>query len=137
MAPDSEIDNVVLYDGDCGFCNQSIALVLKYESKPLLKFCSLQSARGRSILLDFNFPLDYKNSVLFYSNGELYSRSEAAFRITGFMKFPFALIKPLTFLPSFLFDAFYDLVAKHRLRFIRNTNTCLIPTKDNSHRFLS
>ena len=35
--------NFVLYDGDCGICNRSVAFVLKHEKSASIHFAPIQS----------------------------------------------------------------------------------------------
>ena len=41
---------ILLFDGECGFCNKSIQFILKHESKPKLKFAALQSPCWATII---------------------------------------------------------------------------------------
>ena len=62
--------SIVLFDGECNFCNKTIQFILKHEKKTELLFCSLQSETGKEIQ-EF-FKLKNANSVLLIENNNLY-----------------------------------------------------------------
>lgn len=136
MGSDSEINNLVLYDGVCMFCNSSINFILDHEKNQKLTFAPLQSDLGQNLLKEFDFPLNYTDSLLFVSNDKISSHSTAAFKIAGYLKSPWQWISLFGILPSFLTDFFYNLIAKHRYRIMGKADACLLPTPATRARFL-
>ncbi|MEP1781566.1 DCC1-like thiol-disulfide oxidoreductase family protein [Reichenbachiella sp.] len=136
MGPNSQINNLVLYDGVCRFCNSSVNFILNHERNQKLLFAPLQSDLGQSVLRQFELPKDYTNSLLFLSDEKLYSHSNAAFKIVSFLKMPWQIVLILRFLPTSITDYFYNLIARHRYKLMGKTEACEIPAPENKGRFL-
>jgi predicted DCC family thiol-disulfide oxidoreductase YuxK len=43
-------ENVILFDGYCGLCNRFVDFIIKQDTKRKIKFASLQSNFGQSVL---------------------------------------------------------------------------------------
>ena len=90
-APDESIAGpVLLYDGTCGFCAESVQFVLKHDRRGQLRFAALDSAYGRSVL-DRHPELHGFDSVLFVEpamNGRpesVAAHSSAALRVAEYL----------------------------------------------------
>ena len=125
--------NIILYDGKCGLCNRSVQFILKFERNQKLQFTSLQSAFSKKILADFNLKNDFEESILFYRDGKLFSKSKAVLRIVPFLSWYFYPTLIFWMIPNFIRDFVYDLIARNRKRF---SNVCDLPSSENSNRFL-
>lgn len=132
----AELDNLVLYDGVCKFCNSSVNFVLDHEKNDQLKFTPLQSELGAKVLKEHNFPTDYTESILFLNNGKLEAKSTAALKISKFLKGPWSLGRVFLIVPSFISDFFYDIIAKNRYKWFGMTDACMLPPANHKERFL-
>lgn len=126
-------DNVVLYDGDCGLCNRAVQFILKFEQNTTLKFTSLQSPFSKKVISDFNLKNDFEESILFFQDGKLYSKSEAVLRIIPFLKWYFYPLLIFRIAPNSIRDFIYDLIAKNRNRYFQE---CKIVKSESLNRFL-
>jgi len=124
---------VIFYDGDCGFCNRSVQLILKYERNTVVKFASLQSAFAKMVLKEFGLESNYNESILFYENDRLYSKSTAILKIISFLKWYCYPLLIIWIIPNFIRDKVYDLIARNRKRF---SIICKIHDPKQSNRFL-
>lgn len=136
MGANREIDHLILYDGVCKFCNRSINFILSRERNTKLTFAPLQSKLGQSILLDYKLPIDYTDSLLYVSKGQMSSHAEAAFKIAQFLKAPWRWLSFLSVLPMFITNFFYKLIAKHRYKLMGQADACILPTPATRDRFL-
>lgn len=127
------LNNIIMYDGECGFCNRSVQFILKYERNQKLHFTSLQSSFSKKVLSDFNMKNDFDDSILFYTDGKLFSKSKAVLRIIPFLKWYFFPLLIFWAIPNFIRDFVYDLIARNRKRF---NLVCKKPESKNSTRFL-
>jgi predicted DCC family thiol-disulfide oxidoreductase YuxK len=125
--------NIILYDGKCGLCNRSVQFILKFERNQKLQFTSLQSAFSKKVLSDFNMKNDFEESILFFDDGKLFSKSRAVLKIIPFLKWYFYPFLILWVLPGFVRDFIYDQIAKNRKRF---ANDCILKETENATRFL-
>jgi predicted DCC family thiol-disulfide oxidoreductase YuxK len=130
---------VLLYDGTCGLCAESVQLVLRHDRRGTLKFAALQSAFGRRVR-QRHPELDGVDSVIWVDSpmerGRVFVRSDAALRVARYLGGWWRLAAVFQLLPRPLRDAGYDLVAKHRHSLIGSGPTCLVPGPDVRERFL-
>ena len=136
MGADHQINNLVLYDGVCKFCNASVNFILKHEKESTLKFSPLQSPLGSKILKGAGLPIDYTKSILYVDGCEVLKSSSAAFQIATFLKRPYNLIAIFRFMPTFLTDFFYHLIADNRYGIWGREDACILPTPEFKARFL-
>ena len=132
------MEQIILYDGVCKFCNSWIKLISKYDKKDKFKLCHLQSNTAKKILINYNISKsDIDTIYVIEKNKKLLTKYKAS---TYVMKECIFLIYPLYLLnfifPKFILNFFYDLVGRHRYRIFGKTNTCEIPAGVNKSKFL-
>ncbi len=139
----SETDNkyresrpIVFFDGFCNLCSSSVQFILKHERSDYYFFASLQSDFVRN-----NFPEIYQadkdpDSLVLFENQIFYFRSDAALRISRELKSPYNLLQYLRYIPSFMRDPLYNLVARNRYRYFGKRKSYYKPDKEASYRFL-
>jgi predicted DCC family thiol-disulfide oxidoreductase YuxK len=132
----ASMKKLVLFDGHCNLCNKSVQFILNHERKPELFFASLQSDIGQAILKEHHFPANYTDSVLFFQNEQLFQQSTAALKISRYLRFPWRMVRMGYIIPRFLRDVIYRYVAKNRLRWFGETDSCWVMTKEWKERFL-
>lgn len=131
---------VLVYDGACGFCAESVRLVLEHDKKKLLRFASRDGDFGRGVLQRHPELADV-DSVLWVvpAGGELdaevvLTRSDAALQVAAYLGGAWRTARAAHLLPRWLRDAAYQLVANHRHRL--RAESCLTPTAEERTRFL-
>lgn len=131
-------DPVLLFDGDCLLCNNSVQYILEHDQRNRLKFGRLQAAEARDLLGDRAERAMQNNSVLLYENGKLYDRSTAALRAArhmGGLHKTLANVGLMT--PKPLRDAVYDFVAKNRYNwFGKQDEACPLPKPEHRKRVI-
>ncbi|MEE2961352.1 MAG: DCC1-like thiol-disulfide oxidoreductase family protein [Myxococcota bacterium] len=127
---------VVLYDGVCNFCHGTVQFILRWESAPNIYFASLQSDIGRGYLKSHGLPSDQQDTLVLFEDGELYFRSTAALKLTGYLRGPWCLGQTFLFLPPFIRDGLYNLIAKNRYRWFGKKGRCELPALEQRDRFL-
>ncbi len=68
-----------------------------------------------------------EDTVLFWMEGKLYSRSTAALRIAMKLRFPWPLLGVFLLVPRFIRDPVYNFVARNRVRWFGRRHTCYLP----------
>ena len=132
---------VLLYDGTCGFCADSVQLVLRHDRRQTLRFASLQGAFGREVRARHP-ELSRADTVAWLEPAasghpeRLLLRSDAALRVAGYLGGWFHLTRVAAVLPRRLRDAAYDLVARHRHQLSGDGPSCLVPAPEERGRFL-
>ena len=132
---------VLLYDGTCGFCAESVQLVLRHDRRGSLRFAALQGAFGRGVR-SRHPELEGVDSVVWVEPAEdgrterVLVRSDDALRVARYLGGPFNLARVAGLLPRAVRDAAYALVARHRHRLTAGGPRCLVPPPDARERFL-
>ncbi len=71
-------EKIVMFDGDCSFCNSTVDFLFKKNSKRSLYFTSQQSIIGKELLEKNNLPSNL-DTIYFYSEGKVYEKAAAFF----------------------------------------------------------
>jgi predicted DCC family thiol-disulfide oxidoreductase YuxK len=129
---DYEKHSIVLYDGDCSFCQYSVNFIIKRDPKAHFKFASLQSDIGLEIINKYALT-EIPDSLILFKKRSIYYKSKAALLICKNLNHIWKL--GFLIIPSFLLDPIYDLIARHRKKLIKSS--CLLPSKDINDRFIS
>lgn len=125
---------ILFYDGNCGFCQQSVQIVLKYGRNHSLRFASLQG-KVAAKLLPQNLIRNL-DSVVVYQNGKVLTESEAVLFIMKRLTFPLNFLYIFKMIPASIRDRIYRLVAKNRYKITGTSKMCKIPEKNHRKRFL-
>jgi len=130
-----EAHPVVLFDGVCTLCDGFVTWLLRRDRRGVFRIAPLQSEAGSRYAPAE--PADPERwSVIFVDGGRLYYRSDAIWRILHRLGGPYRLAAGCRFVPRFVRDAVYDVVARHRYRWFGKRPACRVPTPDEVSRFL-
>lgn len=77
-SPDDRAVLTVLYDGDCGFCKASMALLLVWDSRHRLYPVAIQSSEGQKLLSPLTDAEKLASAHLVTANGALISGARGA-----------------------------------------------------------
>ena len=108
-------NNIILFDGDCNFCNYWVNFVLKRDKKDSFKFASLNSEIGKKLRLQYSISPNL-DSVLLIKNNRAFIKSAAAIEIARNLSGWWFLLAIFKIVPTIVSDAVYDVVAKNRYR---------------------
>ena len=127
---------VVYYDGICGLCDFFVNLIVKIDSKGILKFSSLQGESGQKLLKDLNYDSDELNTVLFRANDQVYTKSTAVFRIIKTVGGLWNVFLILNLLPTSFTDFMYKKIAKNRYKLFGKLDQCDISKFNKPGQFI-
>lgn len=127
---------IVLFDGECQFCNQSVQFIMKRDPNALFSFASLQSEIGQNLLKQYKVPYHMDTIVLIDSN-QAYVQSTAALRICKNLQGMWKLFYVALIIPKPLRNYVYNLIANNRYKWIARTKSCKLPSKEERKRFLT
>jgi predicted DCC family thiol-disulfide oxidoreductase YuxK len=135
-----EPEHLVLYDGTCGFCARTVQWILAADARGIVHFAPLQGATAAALRARHpGLPTD-EDSVLYVDRSggteRVYVRSEAIFRIGSTLGGRPAWLGSLRFLPRWLTDLLYRVVARGRHRISRALDSCPLPPASARLRFL-
>jgi|SRR5687767_14967055 len=132
---------LLLYDGSCGFCADSVQFVLAHDRKGTMRFAALDSANGRAVI-ERHPEVRAFDSVLFVhpANGtepeRVFAHATAALQVAKYLGGPWQLLCLTRMVPAPIRDAVYRLIARHRHRLTTAGPQCLIPSAKDRARFL-
>ena len=106
---------IVLFDGVCNYCNTMVNFAIRNDKKAIIKFAPLQSEAGRMLKEKYQVNPEI-DSVILIDNGKVYTYSDAAIRITKYLRWPAKLFYAFNIVPKFIRQPFYKWVAKNRYK---------------------
>lgn len=130
------MNGIILFDGECNFCDQSVQFIIKRDPKGYYKFASLQSDIGQNLLKQFNAPEDMDSFFLIDYN-RCYYKSSAALRVCKNLKGLWKIAYPLLLVPKPIRDFFYGIIAKNRYKWFGKKDSCMLPSPEIRNRFLT
>ena len=133
-----EDKKLILFDGVCNLCNDSVLYVIKHDKKDIFMFAPLQGETGKKIMAHYNIDRSKTDSIILYSHESgVCFKSTAAIKIASKLGFPRNLLGVFLVIPGFLRNWVYDYIAKHRYKWFGKKDACMIPTPNLKAKFLS
>ena len=127
--------SIVLFDGECSFCDASVQFILKRDPAGKFNFASLQSEVGMQLLAQHDLPADVSTMVLI-EKGQAFTRSSAALKVARKLSGMWFLFYAFMLVPKSIRDGVYNLIAKHRYRLMGRKEACALPDPAVRGRFL-
>lgn len=131
------MQSVILFDGVCNLCNGFVQFIIKRDQQQKFKFASLQSDFAGKELSKYGLNNQKMNTVFLLENGKIYSRSTAALRILKQLNGLWPMFYVFIIFPAFIRNWIYNLIAKNRYKWFGKQDSCMIPSPELQHRFLS
>ncbi|HZQ30317.1 MAG TPA: DCC1-like thiol-disulfide oxidoreductase family protein [Mycobacterium sp.] len=131
---------VLLYDGVCGFCNQAVRAILRFDRDGELRFAALDSDVARTIIARHP-TLHAADSMVFVDDPggpdeRVSIRSAGALRVVAYLGGPWKILAVTRLIPRPLRDWLYDRFAAVRYRVFGKYDTCPVPPPEVRARFL-
>lgn len=126
----------MLFDGVCNLCNGTVRFLIRNDRKARLKFATLQSVEGERLLNNTGINVESLTSIVFFDDGNVYTRSAAALKIAEKLDMPWRAIVILRIIPRTVRDWIYDMIARNRYRWFGRKETCMVPSPQIMNRFL-
>lgn len=130
------MSSILLFDGVCNFCNDSVNFIIRRDPDKKFRFAPLQSEFGIEMRKKYAIADDI-DSVVLIENDHAYMHSTAALRIARNLGGIYSLAYVFIIVPSFIRDIFYKLFAKYRYRLFGQKDMCMMPTPEVRERFLA
>lgn len=124
---------VVLFDGVCGFCNASVDFILSRDRDKKFLFSPLQGKFANEQVPEECMDL---NTIIYFRNGMILRRSSAVLRILVDLGGLWVVVWPLLLIPAFLRDFFYRMIANSRHLISKKRAACRLPSPEEKERFL-
>ena len=129
------MSSIVLFDGICNFCNESVNFIIRHDLEHRFKFATLQSEIGKELRAKFDID-ESVDSIVLIEDDQAFSYSTAGLRVAKALGGVWSLGYVFIIVPAVIRDWFYRLFAKYRYRLFGKKEVCMIPTPDVRERFL-
>jgi predicted DCC family thiol-disulfide oxidoreductase YuxK len=136
---------LVVYDGPCVLCNGWVRWLLRWDRRGRLRFAAAQSEKAAGLLARHSEALEpggTPGTVLVFRN-PLEAEEQPLTRFAAMLAVLHELPRPwpavaaaLGWIPEFLSDPVYRLVARWRYRIWGRLESCPLPTDEERGRFL-
>lgn len=131
-----QMKKIILFDGQCNFCNKNVQFIIKRDPKRKFQFTSLQGPKGKKLLNDYKVRADMDSLVLIDGN-KTYTKSSAALRISGHLQGLWKLFYICLIVPRPFRNFIYDKVANSRYKWFGKKNHCILYSSVDRQRFLT
>ncbi|MDN3016013.1 thiol-disulfide oxidoreductase DCC family protein [Paenibacillus sp. BSR1-1] len=129
------MERIVLFDGVCNLCNDSVQFILKRDINKSFKFASLQGETGQKLLNQYGLN-PAMNSFVLIENNKPYLKSTAALRVCRKLRGTWRLFSLLILIPKPFRDFVYGVIANNRYKWFGKIESCLLPSPEWKDRFL-
>ena len=128
---------VVLFDGVCNVCNDSVKFILARDGQGYFRFASLQSEVAKGLLRPFGLEEMPLHTMVLIEEGRVFTKSTAVMRVARRLGALWPVVSfGMWLVPRPLRDALYSGFVKHRYRLFGKSEVCLVPTPALRERFL-
>lgn len=114
---------IVFYDGDCGFCDRFVQWTLRHDRKQVFRYAPLQGSTALEMIGPPEGDPSGWSVQLIDEDGQ-WERSAAALRIARRIGWGFGLPQLGLWVPGFIRDGVYRLIAKVRYRIFGKVTSC-------------
>ncbi|QTE23384.1 thiol-disulfide oxidoreductase DCC family protein [Polaribacter cellanae] len=129
---------VILFDGVCNLCNNSVIKAIKHDKKDTFLFASLQSDSGKKITNYLGIDTTKIDSIILYEPNVSYDvKSTAALKVINDFGGIWNLTKLLWIFPEGFRNFVYDYIAKNRYKWFGKKESCMMPTPELKAKFLA
>ena len=129
---------VILYDGTCGLCHRSVRWILRHERDHELQFAPLQGETAAQLRERHPaIPEDISTVVLVDESDRVRLRSKAFLYSARHLRAPWRWAYAVRWLPGFLLDLGYRVIAAIRYRVWGRAELCDLQSPEHRARFLA
>jgi len=120
---------VILYDGVCGLCQRSVQFLINRDGGQLY-YAPLQGETAAELRARHPEIPETLESVVLVDGGRVFLRSKAFLYVARYLTAPWRWGFHVRWLPAFLLDLGYNVIAKLRYRIWGKLDSCQLPTTD-------
>ena len=121
---------IVLFDGECNFCNSSVLYIIKHDIWDNILFPSQQNDKCIKLMKENNCFCNALNNKIFMKGNNVSVKTNALIEIGQLLSGYPKLIVLLKLIPQLIRDYGFDVFSKRRYRLFGKRNNCLLLTKE-------
>ncbi|PEJ17840.1 thiol-disulfide oxidoreductase [Bacillus pseudomycoides] len=129
------MSSVILFDGECNFCNQSIQFIVKRDKNAYFQYASLQGHVGKELLKKYHID-EHMDSIVLIEDDNAYIKSDAIINICKKLNGVWKIIILFKVIPKPFRNFFYEVFAKNRYKLFGKQTSCSLPPLEVRKRFL-
>ena len=115
---------IVFFDGVCHLCNGFVDHLISQDPEHRLHFAPLQGETARKLLSPQQID---GGSVILWNRGKILSHSAAALGAAAELGGVYRGLKVLLWIPAFLRDFIYNIIARNRYKWFGEREFCRLP----------
>ena len=128
---------LIVFDGDCVLCTAWLQFVLRHDRRARFRFATVQSPAGQELLKNHGLDPRDPTSFLVIFDGKSYNKSGGMIEVVSGFGGAWRMIRMLYVVPGPIRDWFYRLIARHRYRLFGKRESCIVPDREISGRFVA
>ncbi len=126
---------IIFYDDVCVMCNSFVSLLLKVDRRQRFLFAPLGGETSRKVLPPL--PEDPGQwSMIYVDESGIHDQSDASLEVYRRMGGLWWLLSLARFVPRWIRNPAYRVLARNRYRWFGKHDTCRLPTAEEKARFL-
>lgn len=126
---------IIFFDDVCGMCNAFVSLIMRIDHKKTFLFAPLQGSTARDMLPPL--AADAREwSMVYVDEAGIHDQSDASLEVYRRLGGIWRLFSLLRYVPRFLRNPVYRILARNRYRWFGKRDSCRIPTAAEKARFL-
>lgn len=130
-----ENKHIIIFDGECGFCNKVVLFIAKKDVENKFLFVSSLSKRGEEILNSLELEIVASKSLILIKEYKYFVKGKAIKKIIEAIKISVIIRFVLGIIPNQQLNLVYSIFSSFRKKIERN-NHCHIPSKDIINKFI-
>lgn len=133
----SKKNKIILFDGVCNLCNNSVQFVIEHDREDIFRFAALQSTIGKKLMDDRGIDPSQMDSIVLIEPGiAYYTKSTAALKIARSLGGIWGFARFLEWIPEGIRNRVYDHIANNRYKWYGKKDACMVPTPELMSKFL-
>ena len=126
---------IIFFDGVCAMCNTFVNLALRIDRRKIFLFAPLQGSTARELLPPLSDdPREW--SMIYLDERGIHDQLDASLEVYRRLGGPWFFLSLLRYIPHFIRDPLYRILARNRYRWFGRKEQCRIPTEAERQRFL-
>lgn len=127
---------VVVFDAECVLCAHSFRFLLKHDRHRRFRFVTAQSPLGQQIYKALGLSTESYETTLVLVAGDCHAKTRAVAEALRVIGGGWRGLAWIGWLPRWMTDPVYSLIARNRYRWFGRHDACMIPDADIRARFL-
>ena len=126
---------IIFFDGVCAMCNTFVNLALRIDRRGLFLFAPLQGTTARELLPPLSDdPREW--SMIYLDEAGIHDQLDASLEVYRRLGGAWTLLSLARYIPRFIRNPLYRILARNRYRWFGRREVCRIPTAAERQRFL-